>query len=104
MQIYWDNQKRQMRQVGRIFCKTINRQCQYKRNTAAHWRNYCCREKAKNITYSKCVCLAFVIRQAKRKPRIVLSFVVRLALPYFPTLSYRSHDFRKKNIKHKTKS
>ena len=38
-------------------------------------RNYCCREKAKCITYSECVFVALDIQYALRMHRIILSSV-----------------------------
>jgi hypothetical protein len=62
----------------------------YKRNTEAHSRDHCCREKAVSITYSECVSAALVNQHAKRMRRIVAC----LALPYFYT-SHKRYDFRK---------
>jgi hypothetical protein len=46
---------------------------------------------------------ALVIRHAKRKRRIILSCVARLALQYFSTLSHKRQDFReKKVVEHET--
>jgi hypothetical protein len=39
------------------------------------------------------VFVALVTQYAKRMRRIILSAVARLALPYFPTLSHKRHDF-----------
>ena len=56
------------------------------------------------MTYSQCVCVAFVIQHVKLMRRIILSSAVCLTPPYFPTLFHKRHDFRgKKNvIEHKT--
>jgi hypothetical protein len=48
-----------------------DRQCTYKRNTAACWRNNCCCGKAISITYSERVFVALVIQQAKRMCHII---------------------------------
>ena len=64
------------------------------RNIEACSRNHCCRVKAIRILYSKCVFVALVIQRAKPMHRIILPSVSRPALPYFPTLSHKRHDFR----------
>jgi hypothetical protein len=47
------------------------------------------------------VSVALVIQQAKHIPCIVLSSETYLALPHFPTLSHKWHDFWKKAIDYK---
>ena len=44
------------------------------------------------------VFVAVVIQHAKRMCHVILSSVVSLALPYFCTLSHKSHDFREKKL------
>ena len=64
-------------------------------------RNHCCRGKAVTITYSECVSVALAVQHAKRMRPIIFSFVACLDLPYFSTLSHKSHDFGKKSYEHK---
>jgi len=73
-------------------------QAYVQRNIKARSRNHCCCGKAINITYSECVFVALVIQPAKRKQRIIMSSVGRLAVLYFFTLSLKRHDFRKKTF------
>ena len=47
------------------------------------------------------VSVALVIRHAKRMPRITMSFVTYMALPYFSTSSHKRHGFRVKVAEHK---
>ena len=42
--------------------------------------------------------LAFATQYAMRMRRIILSSVISLAVPYFPTLSYKMAKFSGKNI------
>jgi hypothetical protein len=53
--------------------------------------------KAISITYSERESVALHVRHAKRMRQIILSCSVRPAVPYFCTLSYKRHDFRKKS-------
>jgi hypothetical protein len=58
-------------------------QCTYNVNFEAHSRNHCCSGKSINMKYSGCVYLAFIVRHAQRKRRIVLLSMVCLVAPYF---------------------
>ena len=50
---------------------------------------HCCLGKAVCISYSDCVCLALVIRNAKCMHRILLSSVAYLLPTHFSTLSHK---------------
>jgi hypothetical protein len=90
------------------------------RKTEARLRNHCCSGKAVSITsFSVCACacellracgrsgawaclctcvhVALVVQHANRVRHIVKSLVTPLP-PYFSTLSYKRHDFRKKKL------
>ena len=71
------------------------------RNSEACSCKQCSRRQAINITYAKCLFVALVIQNAKRSLRIILPSVACPALQYFPTLSHKRQDFRKKVIEHK---
>jgi hypothetical protein len=58
-----------------------------------HSQNYFGHVQAKRIKYSECVPVALGTQHAKRKCRIALSSVVRLAAQYFTTLPHIWHDF-----------
>ena len=46
-----------------------------------------------------CVSVALGIQHAKRMLHIILPSVVCMAVPYFPTLSHKRHDFREKSYR-----
>ena len=73
-----------------------DRQCTC--NIEAHSYNHCCYRKEIPITYSERVSVALGIQHAKRMLHVILSPVVCMAIPYFPTLSHKRHDFRQKVI------
>jgi len=54
-----------------------------------------------HYTYSECVSVSSFIQHAKWTRLIILSSVACPDLPFFPTLSNKGHDFRKKNSEHK---
>jgi len=49
------------------------------------------------ITYTEFVFVALVIHHARRLCRILVTHVACPVLSYFPTLSYKQHDFLKKS-------
>jgi hypothetical protein len=87
------------------------RQCTYD-VTSRRVRDHCCRVKAINITYlcacvracawrawvCACLCLhvALLIQHATCMRYVLTSFLAPVA-PFFSTLSYKWHDFRKKS-------
>ena len=77
------------------------RQCTYERNNRACSRNHLCSGKAISITYFECVSAALVIQHAMRMRRIMLPSFSCPALPYFPTLSHKRHDFEGNPTVHK---
>ena len=48
--------------------------------------------------------VVLVIQHAKRMRRVILPYVSCPAIPYFPTLSHKLHDFRKKKKSYSTRS
>ena len=56
-----------------------------------------CSGKARSIQYSECVSVALVNQHAMRMRRIP-SCVTSLAVSYYPTLSHKRYDLRKKKM------
>jgi len=54
-----------------------------KHNTEAHSRNHCCRGKAICFTYCEFVFVSYVIQNAKRMRRIILSSEASPAIQHF---------------------
>jgi hypothetical protein len=82
-------------------CTEQARQLMYKPNIETRSRNHNCRGKAITITYSERVSVALSTQHAKRMRPIIFLFVTCLDLPYFPSLSNKWHDWRKKVMEHK---
>jgi len=72
------------------------RQCTYEHNIEVHLHNHWWHGKAGGIAYSACVSVALLC--SVQCAYVVLLSVASLALPYFPTLSHKWHDFQKKII------
>ena len=68
------------------------------RNIEERSCNHCCSGKAMDITQSLCAFVALGTKHAMRMRHIILSSVVCPTLQYFPTLSHKRHDFRKKKL------
>jgi hypothetical protein len=67
----------------------------------ARSRNPSCRGKAISITYSECVSVTLVIKDAMRMRRVTLLYMACQAVQYFSTLLHKKHDFRKNVLEHK---
>jgi hypothetical protein len=66
------------------------------RNSEARSRKHFCRGKEISIAYSQCVFVTVVIQHVKHVCRITLSPVAGMAVLYFPTLSHKRHNCRKR--------
>jgi hypothetical protein len=68
-----------------------------KHDTEARALDYCCSRKAVSITYSDCVVVALGILHGMRMRHIAICGLTSSTI-YFPTLSHKRHDFRKKKV------
>jgi hypothetical protein len=77
---------------------STNRQAMYiSCNMEARLCNHCCRGKAINITYSECVSVALGIQHAMHMRHTVTCGLSDSTI-FFPTLSHKRHDFRRKAV------
>jgi len=68
------------------------------RNIEARLYNRCWSGKARSITYSECVCVCVCFCSISYQCACaILSSVPCPTLQYFPTLSHKRHNFRKKS-------
>ena len=74
----------------------LDKQCTYKQNIEARSRKHWCHAKTIHITYSECVSVALVIQHAKCMCYVLFVSTACPTLPYFPTLSHKLYDFKKK--------
>jgi hypothetical protein len=78
----------------------LTREAMYvERNIVARSLNNCGREKAVNIRFYECMCVALVTEHAERMCRVTLSSVACLAVPYFFIFSHKRYDFRGRGVK-----
>jgi len=69
----------------------------HQRNFETRSHDHCRPAKAISNICSECVSVALVIQYEKRMRVIILSFMTRLALTRFATLSYKPQDYWKKS-------
>ena len=82
--------------VPSVHSLTQGRQCAYKRNIQARWRNHRCREKYK-VLHMLSVRVRVNLSYPASKPHAPYYLTVACtAIEHFSTLSHKRHDFRKK--------